>query len=128
MALDQLSGTATTVTFTPHLVPMQRGLLATVTADLLADTTEGAVGELLQSFYRERPFVAVIDRPPQTRWTVGSNRALVSAFVDQRQGVVIAQCALDNLLKGASGQAIQVANLICGLEEQEGLPLDGWMP
>jgi N-acetyl-gamma-glutamyl-phosphate reductase len=125
MALDALGTGPTTVTFTPHLVPMQRGLLATVTARL---TSELEPSQVLADTYAKSPFVEVIDRPPQTRWTVGSNRALVAAFVDQRQGVVIAQCALDNLLKGAAGQAVQAANLMLGYDETAGLPLAGWMP
>lgn len=125
MALDALGTGPTTVTFTPHLVPMQRGLLATVTAKL---TSEINPSQVLVDAYAKSPFVEVIDRPPQTRWTVGSNRALVAAFVDHRQGVVIAQCALDNLLKGAAGQAVQAANLMLGYDEAAGLPLAGWMP
>lgn len=125
MALDALGTGPTTVTFTPHLVPMQRGLLATVTARLKSETDPAQV---LADAYAKAPFVEVINRPPQTRWTVGSNRALVAAFVDQRQGVVIAQCALDNLMKGAAGQAVQAANVILGYEETAGLPFAGWMP
>lgn len=125
MGLDQLSGTETKVTFTPHLIPMPRGLLATVTASL---TGEGDPGEALDHAYRESPFVEVIDRPPQTRWTIGSNKAFVYAVVDQRQNSVIAQCAIDNLLKGAAGQAVQAANLMVGYDETAGLPRSGWMP
>jgi N-acetyl-gamma-glutamyl-phosphate reductase len=125
MGLDQLSGKKSTVTFTPHLVPIPRGLLATVTAPL---TGGGDPGEALSQAYRESPFVEVIDRPPQTRWTVGSNRALVAAVVDRRQNSVIVQCAIDNLLKGAAGQAVQAANLMVGYDEAEGLPQSGLMP
>ncbi|HEY3427814.1 MAG TPA: Asd/ArgC dimerization domain-containing protein, partial [Acidimicrobiia bacterium] len=121
----QLSATKSTVTFTPHLVPMPRGLLATVTAPLIGD---GDPREVLAQAYRESPFVEVIDRPPQTRWTVGSNRALVAAVVDERQNSVIVQCAIDNLLKGAAGQAVQAANLMVGYDEAEGLPRSGLMP
>ncbi len=128
MGLDLLTGQETRVTFTPHLVPIQRGLLATVTASLAAPVERDAVLDVLAAFYAGRPFVEVIDRPPQTRWTVSSNRALVSAFVDSRQGMVIAQCALDNLVKGAAGQAVQAANLMSGFEEAIGLPVAGWMP
>ena len=84
--------------------------------------------DLLKDAYDKSPFVEVIDRPPQTRWVAGSNRALVAAFVDHRQGVVIAQCAIDNLLKGAAGQAVQAANIMFGLDEATGLPTAGWMP
>jgi N-acetyl-gamma-glutamyl-phosphate reductase len=126
MALDNYANTTSVVTFTPHLVPIQRGLLATVTARLAA--TDVLPSDLLKVAYDKSAFVEVIDRPPQTRWVAGSNRALVAAFVDRRQGVVIAQCAIDNLLKGAAGQAIQAANIICGLDETTGLPTAGWMP
>jgi N-acetyl-gamma-glutamyl-phosphate reductase len=126
MALDNYAGTTTVVTFTPHLVPIQRGLLATVTGRLTA--TDVVPSDLLKAAYDKSPFVEVVDRPPQTRWVTGSNRALVAAFVDHRQGVVIAHCAIDNLLKGAAGQAIQAANIICGFDETTGLPSAGWMP
>lgn len=125
MGLEMLGAENAVVTFTPHLVPMQRGLLATVTAPLL---TGANPSQVLSDAYADSPFVEVIDRPPQTRWTVGSNRALVAAFIDERQGVVIAQCAIDNLVKGAAGQAVQAANLMVGYDEIEGLPLSGWMP
>jgi N-acetyl-gamma-glutamyl-phosphate reductase len=73
------------------------------------------------------PFVDVADRLPQTRWVVGSNRVELAARVD-RTGTIIVLATIDNLLKGASGQAVQCANLILGLDETTGLPLDGWMP
>lgn len=125
MALEMYTGLPASVTFTPHLVPIQRGLLATVTARLVKDTDPKAV---LADTYAKSSFVSVIDRPPQSRWTVGSNRALVTAFVDQSHGMVVAQCALDNLLKGAAGQAIQAANVMFGYDEAEGLPISGLMP
>ena len=126
MALDNYADTTTIVTFTPHLVPIQRGLLATVTARLAAPDV--LPSDVLTVAYDKSPFVEVIDRPPQTRWMAGSNRALVAAFVDHRQGVVIVQCAIDNLVKGASGQAIQSANIMVGFDETAGLPSAGWMP
>ncbi|CAN5272669.1 N-acetyl-gamma-glutamyl-phosphate reductase [soil metagenome] len=125
MALDQLGGEGARVTFTPHLIPMQRGLLATVTAPALGSDDPR---QILREAFADSPFVDVIDHPPQTRWTVGSNRAIVAAFVDERQGVVIAQCAIDNLGKGAAGQAVQAANLMVGYDETEGLALSGWLP
>jgi len=126
MALDSLLGGRHRVTFTPHLVPMQRGLLATVTAAVVEDSD--GIEDCLSLAYQDAPFVEVIDRPPQTRWVVGSNRALVAAFHDGHTGRLIAQCAIDNLLKGAAGQAVQAANLMVGYEETTGLPLDGLMP
>ena len=126
MALDNYAGTTSGVTFTPHLVPIQRGLLATVTARLTSSEADPV--DLLRAAYDKSLFVEIIDRPPQTRWVAGSNRALVAAFVDRRQGVVIVQCAIDNLLKGAAGQAVQAANIMFGLDEGTGLPTAGWMP
>ena len=128
MGIALASGEAPAVVFTPHLVPMQRGELATVTIPLGADLTTDDARELLRNAYAGRPFVQVIDRPPQTRWAVSSNRAILSAFVDHHAGVVIAQGAIDNLVKGAAGQAVQCANLMLGLDEGLGLPHAGWMP
>ncbi len=129
MALGAATGREPKVVFTPHLVPMQRGELATVTAPLAAvDLDTRAAREILAGAYEGRPFVEVIDVPPQTRWAVSSNRAFVTAFVDHHAGVVIAQGAIDNLVKGAAGQAVQAANVAFGLAEEAGLPLSGWMP
>ncbi len=129
MGLGLVAGAEPRVVFTPHLVPMQRGELATVTASLDSDDidTEDA-RDVLRSAYMKSPFVEVIDVPPQTRWAVSSNRAFVTAFVDAHAGVVIAQGAIDNLVKGAAGQAVQAANLALGLPEIAGLPTAGWMP
>lgn len=129
MALELLSGTRASVTFTPHLVPMQRGIVATSTATLVDPSTSRAVLlDALRSAYEGRPFVEVIDVPPQSRWTVNSNRALLSAFVDAPTGRVVVTAALDNLVKGAAGQAVQAANLMLDLPEDTGLPSHGWMP
>lgn len=128
MGLELVTGNVTQVAFTPHLIPMQRGLLSTVTARAAGGVTEGDLREALAAAYLGRPFVEVIDSPPQTRWVVGSNRAIVTAFLDSHTGMVIAQGAIDNLVKGAAGQAVQAANIMFGLEETTGLPLSGWMP
>jgi N-acetyl-gamma-glutamyl-phosphate reductase len=116
------------VVFTPHLVPMQRGELATVTMPLAAELTTGDARTILRDAYAGRMFVEVLDRPPQTRWAVSSNRAFVTAFVDHHAGVLIAQAAIDNLVKGAAGQGVQIANIMVGLDEGVGLPVSGWMP
>lgn len=125
----EMSGVCASVTFTPHLLPIQRGLLATVTmpaADPPVDRSDllGVLGKA----YEGRPLVEVVDAPPQTRWVAGSSRAIVTAFFDAHSGMVIAQGALDNLLKGAASQAVQAANLVFGLEEATGLDMTGWMP
>ena len=128
MALGDAATPDPRVVFTPHLVPMQRGELATVTMPLASDLTTGDARDLLRQTYAGRRFVQVIDQPPQTRWAVSSNRAFVTAFVDLHAGVVIAQAAIDNLVKGAAGQAVQCANIMVGLDEAIGLPVSGWMP
>ena len=128
MALDSLRGGEHRIVFTPHLVPMQRGILATVTAVAADGVDRSALLGALEAAYADGLFVEVIEGPPQTRWVVGSNRAMVSAFFDERTGRVVAQAAIDNLLKGAAGQAVQAANLMMGFPEGTGLPLAGWMP
>ncbi len=128
MGIGAATGARYTVVFTPHLVPIQRGELATVTVPVAGGLDTREARRILTEAYADRPFVEVIDRPPQTRWVVSSNRALVTAFVDHHAGVVIAQAAIDNLVKGAAGQAVQCANLMLGLPETAGLPMAGWMP
>ena len=110
------------VTFIPHLVPMTRGILATCYADLKQDslTTED-VRELYEKHYANEPFVHVVDSSPHTKWSYGSNHCFISPFVDARtQRLVVVSC-LDNLVKGASGQAIQNANILYNLPETTGL-------
>lgn len=127
MAVETASGMTNPVVFTPHLVPMQRGELATVTMPLSADLNTIEARQILRDAYEGGVFVEVIDGPPQTRWAVSSNRAILSAWVDHHAGVLIAQGAIDNLVKGAAGQAVQCANLMLGLDETAGLPTSGWM-
>ncbi len=114
------------VLFTPHLAPMTRGILATCYA---RPTTAGLDPlALLRDFYAGEPFVIVGDGSPSTKATFGSNTAHITARYDDRTGWVLVLCALDNLVKGASGQALQCANLALGLEETAGLPLAGTYP
>lgn len=116
------------VSFTPHLVPMQRGILATCSAPLLAGTTFDEITAALDKAYAAEPFVDLFTEPVSTRWVVGSNRCIMSAHVDEHTGRAIVIAAIDNLLKGAAGQAVQCANLMLGLPESAGLPIAGWMP
>jgi N-acetyl-gamma-glutamyl-phosphate reductase len=118
------------VLFTPHLAPMTRGILATCYARPAAGTalTTEAVMNVLHEAYEAEPFVVVTDAPPSTKATAGANAAHVSARVDPRTGWVLSLCALDNLVKGASGQAIQCANAALGLPETTGLPIVGVYP
>ena len=127
--MEQILGAE--VLFTPHLVPMVRGILATCYARPAAGRpvpTSDDVMAALHVAYDHEPFVVVTDDPPSTKATAGSNTAHVTARVDPRTGWVVALCALDNLVKGASGQAIQCANAVLGLPETTGLPIAGLYP
>ncbi len=110
------------VTFIPHLVPMTRGILTTCYA-LLQDETirKQTVREIYREFYATEPFVRVTDTPPGTKQTTGSNLCLVYPTVDERTGRLVVVSCLDNLVKGAAGQAVQNMNLMFGFPEVEGL-------
>jgi N-acetyl-gamma-glutamyl-phosphate reductase len=116
------------ILFTPHLAPMNRGILATCYAQAAAPLRDCEPLEVLRAAYRDEPFVHVTETPPQTKWTLGSNAVQVTARYDPRTGRVLAIAALDNLVKGAAGQMIQCANLMLGLDENDGLPLCGVYP
>jgi N-acetyl-gamma-glutamyl-phosphate reductase len=118
------------VLFTPHLAPMVRGILATCYARPAAGTalTTDSVMAALHEAYDAEPFVVVTDDPPSTKATSGANAAHVTVRVDPRTGWVVSLCALDNLVKGASGQAVQCANAAFGLPETTGLPIAGVYP
>ncbi len=110
------------ITFVPHLVPMTRGILATCYADLNQKaSTTAEVRSLYEEYYANEPFVRVVDQPPHTKWTYGSNYCLVHPMVDTRTRRLLVISCLDNLVKGAAGQAIQNANLLFGLPETTGL-------
>jgi N-acetyl-gamma-glutamyl-phosphate reductase len=113
------------VLFTPHLAPMNRGILATCHA--VAHGPCDPLEALLQAYAGE-PFIHVSERPPATKWTLGSNAVHLTARYDERTGRVLAIAALDNLVKGAAGQMIQCANLMLGLDETAGLPVAGVWP
>ena len=132
LALGRLSPTGSaSVLFTPHLVPMTRGILATCyarpTAEAAALGTDGLLAHY-RDFYAGEPFVAVLDQPPATKATAGSNTVHVTVRYDGRTNTVLAISAEDNLVKGASGQALQNANLLLGLPETLGLPTVGLVP
>ena len=116
------------VLFTPHLAPMSRGILATCYARPTGATSTAELLAVLRETYAGEPFVVVLDGPPSTKGTTGSNCAHVTVRHDPRTGWVVALGALDNLLKGAAGQAVQCANLALGLDETAGLPIAGSYP
>ena len=114
-------GETATVSFTPHLVPMARGLLVTARFRLDRSRSDEEALDVLHSAYDDEFFVHVQPEWPSTKAVARTNRALVSARVDRRSGYVICSCAIDNLGKGAAGQALQNANIALGLEETTGL-------
>jgi N-acetyl-gamma-glutamyl-phosphate reductase len=128
-ALGHVAGEPVQVLFTPHLVPMTRGILATATARA-ADPglSTASLLEIARAYYADDPFVQVIDAPPATKATLGANSCHVTVRYDERTDTVLAMGAIDNLVKGASGQAIQAANLVLGLAETTGLPTTGLWP
>jgi N-acetyl-gamma-glutamyl-phosphate reductase len=114
--------------FTPHLAPMNRGILATCYARPRVDVSTSSLLDCYRERYADEPFVVVSERSPSTKATLGSNSAHVTVRYDERTGWVVALCAIDNLVKGASGQAIQCANLITGQAEETGLSRIGVYP
>lgn len=125
--IERLSGgSAAGLVFTPHLVPMTRGVLATIYCRTRATTAQCL--EAAREFYAGRAFVRVTEAPPQTKWATGSNLTFVSYAADPERNLVIAMGAVDNLGKGAAGQAVQNANLMCGLAETAGLEGVGVWP
>jgi N-acetyl-gamma-glutamyl-phosphate reductase len=115
------------VTFTPHLAPFSRGLLVTAYGRLLAPADQEELRELYAERYAGEPFVELVDGP-RTQVVRGANACHIGVWADPQRSVVIAAAALDNLVKGAAGQAIQNANLMLGLDESLGLPAEGlWL-
>jgi len=118
--IEQATG-AVNLLFTPHLAPMTRGILATCYARPATATPDPLA--ILKEAYADEPFVVVTENPPSTKATLGSNCAHITARYDERTDTVVVLSALDNLVKGASGQAVQCANLALGLPETAGLPI-----
>lgn len=128
--LGYAAGSNLTLNFTPHLVPMNRGILVTEYASLRRKVdgslpTYEEIKEVYNDYYAKEPFVRVLKQGvcPETKWVEGSNYIDVNFVIDPRTGRIILMGALDNLVKGAAGQAVQNMNLLFGLTEQEGLEL-----
>jgi N-acetyl-gamma-glutamyl-phosphate reductase len=121
--LSLLAGEPLKITFTPHLVPMDRGILSTVYATPHKAATTEKLVKLYQEFYHGEPFVRVLPQGslPSTAFVRGSNFCDIAPLVDQRTGRIIVVSAIDNLVKGASGQAVQNMNIVCGFPETMGL-------
>ena len=123
--LGYACGEKITINFTPHLVPMNRGILATAYASLKKDVTYEEVKAIYDKYYADEKFVRVLEKDvcPQTKWVEGSNYVDVNFKIDPRTNRIIMMGAIDNLVKGAAGQAVQNMNLMFGLKESEGLEL-----
>ena len=120
-------GSEPRVTFLPHLIPMTRGILSSCYADIIPGSLPNggeavvALVEVYRDFYRDEPFVKVVDQPPHTKHTLGNNDCLVYPTIDARTDRLTVVSAIDNLVKGAAGQAVQNMNLMFGLPESMGL-------
>ena len=128
--LSYASGEEVLLNFTPHLIPMNRGILVTAYATLKKDVSYEEVKAIYDSYYKNEKFVRVLDKDvcPETRWVEGSNYVDVNFKIDKRTNRIIMMGAMDNLVKGAAGQAVQNMNLMFGLKETEGLELVPMFP
>ncbi len=128
--LAAAGGSAVSISFTPVLVPLSRGILATSTAKLIPGTTAAAVREAWAQAYADEPFVHLLPEGqfPRSGDATGANVALIGLAIDEAAGRVVTLTAIDNLVKGTAGAAIQAANLALGLPETLGLPMDGVAP
>jgi N-acetyl-gamma-glutamyl-phosphate reductase len=111
------------ITFSTHLVPMTRGIMSTIYVSLTSSMDQASIGELYKNFYQNEPFIRIRENGifPATKEVAGSNFCDIGISLDERTGRLTIVSVIDNLMKGASGQAVQNANIICGLEETAGL-------
>ena len=125
--LELAADRAVNLTFLPHLIPMTRGILASCYAPLKSEFLNTSkniredVTEIYKDFYSDEQFAKVVDDPPMTKQTLGSNDCLIYPTVDERTGRLIVISCIDNLVKGAAGQAVQNMNIMCGLPEDTGI-------
>ena len=128
--LGYASGEEVFINFTPHLVPMNRGILATEYAKLTREVTYEEVKAIYDKYYENEKFIRVLDEGvyPETKWVEGSNYVDIGFKIDPRTNRIIMMGAIDNLVKGAAGQAVQNMNLVFGLPEEEGLNLVPMFP
>jgi len=126
--LGNVSGKDITLTFTPHLTPMSRGILSVCYGKLNDDYSESTLLQLYRDFYKGEYFVKILDTPPETRYVKGSNMCHISLRVDKRTKRVIVISAIDNLIKGAAGQAVQNMNILFNLNENAGIEFPAMVP
>lgn len=123
--LSIAAGEAIALSFTPHLLPIKRGIISTIYATLKQGVDEASVGKALE-VYKYEHFVHVMDSLPEIKFVTGSNNCAIGFAVDKRVNRLIIVSCIDNLVKGAAGQAVQNMNIMCALDEQEGLNGIGW--
>lgn len=123
MFFSELSGKKIELSFSPHLIPMTAGLLTTCYINFTKDTSEAELRKLYEARYTGEQFIKILEPGiyPQTRWAVGTNNAFIQINYDQRLKRATLTCAIDNLIKGAAGQAVQNMNLVFGFKEELGL-------
>ena len=128
--LSYAAGREIRLTFTPHLVPMNRGILVTETADLNEGVGYDEIRSAYEKYYKDEKFIRLLEKDlcPETRFVEGSNFTDIGFKTDKRTGRVIMMGALDNLVKGAAGQAVQNMNVMCGFNEDEGLNVIPMVP
>jgi N-acetyl-gamma-glutamyl-phosphate reductase len=128
--LSYAAGSEVKINFTPHLIPMNRGILVTAYASLLKDVTYEQVKAVYDKYYENEKFIRVLNKDicPETKWVRGSNYVDVNFKIDKRTNRIIMMGSMDNLVKGAAGQAVQNMNLMFGLEENMGLDLVPMFP
>ena len=126
--LSESSGTASTVQFTPHLLPVDRGILTTIYAIPSGKISEQELKDLYHRYYDQEPFIRLRNNPPEIKQVRGTNYTDIAPFFDERTGNILIFAAIDNLVKGAAGQAVQNMNLMLGFDEKEALNLIPVMP
>lgn len=128
--LSLIAGEKINITFTPHLLPITRGMLSTIYCKPKNNCSEDYLRELYLEFYKNTQFIRITNKGeiPHTKWVIGTNYCDIGIFFDQRTGNIIIISVIDNLIKGASGQAIQNMNIMLGFEESTGLPKWGMYP
>lgn len=126
--LSETTDMKATVQFTPHLLPVDRGILTSLYGIPVGETSQKALRKVYQKYYKNEPFIRILEEAPQIKHVRGTNYTDISVFYDERTDNVLVFSAIDNLVKGAAGQAIQNMNLMLGIREQEGLNIIPLMP
>ncbi|MCP4130329.1 MAG: N-acetyl-gamma-glutamyl-phosphate reductase [bacterium] len=126
--INEVGSSKKNILFIPHLVPINRGILNTIYADVQEGYTTDKLQALYRDYYKDKPFVLVTDKSPHTAQVRGSNRCVVRPAIDPRTGKLFIVSVIDNLLKGQSGNAVQNANIMMGFEETRGIDVPAFYP